>query len=531
MDGLRAAPGVRSARVWIARASGERTNPDRIRRGLELQRTLDEAYRPYLFDEAMLETMAAGLDKAAFPDGRVVVTYASDLFSSMLINMLFSLERAGLGGRAFVFALDATTAGFMKVLNVPHVLLPLEARRDGKCRGKFLWLLNALVLGYELLLIEPDCFVFEDPFPFIPPRCDFAMLSDSYKWDDVQKEDLNIGTFLLRPTAAAASMLGSILAQWNASVWDQEAVNAILKRELLGLGVTVCALDAHEFANGGLYFWLPHHAPEDTPRVLVHNNFINQDWKVRPDPPRPSPRRPARTASHQPRPSPHRPAGRVARPLRLLPPMRLQMFFRANLWLPSPETYYGEGRRYLLFDAGEGRPIAEQLHAFRLAAIAAKATNRTVVAPKLTCRGHPAWDLFRIRELPWCEADYWLNPGALAMSVEFRTPVLYEDPALRARYLLPIAHVPSLVPLYPSRPFESFVSDLAPLASYPAIFLPDPSAVFDFRTVPLELAADVSKHFRCTGMRSWPKDTVEAGGSWDVPQDCWLDRHNFWQWV
>eukprot|EP00741_Cyanophora_paradoxa_P009294 tig00000144_g9002.t2 len=498
----------------------------RVRKRIEMR--LHPRFNPYKFDGAYLAELSDKLSAVCDNRSRLIISYADAAYAPMLHNFLLSAQRAGVLNVTFVFAMDDYIDRLMDQFGVPHMLLPEVARTKGGL-GKYLFMFNTLMLGYSVFLIEPDVYVGSNPFEHLRWQCDLSFQSEGYFWKDVSKEHVNIGDFFARSSVRTVSMFGEMIEQFRWDAWDQQLFNHILKNNWLRMNLTLCALDMHSLPrparpspvsadlgppcrsvyevitvppapvctssdandglSGGLYFWLPHLRARSTPIVTVHNSFVEPSYKI-------------------------------------------HMFHRGDLWLVQDDDAFWGGRKYLTFSTDMEKPIEQHFHALRMAALLAHGLNRTLVLPRVQCRGHPAWDLFQIRELLYCHVDHWADVARLQSHMDTRPPNVDENAALRARFLTPEVMPKYDVVLDTDLAYRDLVADLgrAPFTGSANLrFDGDITTAYDFKSVPVQLARWMSEEvIRCVGMRSWEKDVGEAGGTWSVPPDCGLSKWNWW---
>eukprot|EP00741_Cyanophora_paradoxa_P004678 tig00000823_g4540.t1 len=448
----------------------------------------------YVVTTDFLNKLNNSLNRAAIPGTRTVyVTYSNSFYTRLLANSMMSLSNVNVLRHLVFFALDENVKAAVPK-GIESLLIPEIVRTKV---GKF-WIVWAVLhLGFDFFLLEADSVLFSDPLPHIQPRCDLSWQSDAYFHEDVDREDLNIGVFFARASRGAEELFTGLLETYAPAVWDQRQLNELLKRDAMRLNITVCVLDLDRFQNGGLWFWLPH--LHDSPGIVAaHNNFVGIDFKVQ--------------RAHTPNP-----AG-------------------AWFWMTKDDPlFYGQNRKYMTVELAPGDSIQDQLHELRLAAILSLSLGRALVVPHITCVGHPAYELFRLHELPWCDLDHYADVGVLHSVLELRPWAMVEEPELRAKYLEPA--VDAAPPASPGRAYDELVAELRQHAAVPCLRLALGPAgglrnAFRFRSVPLILATYVTTRFLCGGvMPSWPKDVPEAGGAWTVPLDCWLHRYNFWSYA
>eukprot|EP00741_Cyanophora_paradoxa_P012196 tig00020603_g11783.t1 len=419
---------------------------------------------------------------AANPQATAVVTYADQRVYTHLVNLFASLIRAELRESTVVFALDEFVARESAALGFRAFLVPEYHRHS--TLGKFFIVYNCLRTGVDIMVLEADTVVFENPLPAVPPRCDLTMTSDAYAHSDIDKEDVNIGVFHARSVASTpyvANIFLAFMLRYDPELWDQAQFNELVKNRTLNLGLTLCLLDLHKFPNGGLAGWLAHTLPPDVSFSVLHNNFVEPRYK-------------------------------------------LDFFFSRGWWGTGSDGFYWGGRKFLApsFDLRRGT-IADQLHMLRMAALVAFRSGRTLVYPHVTCLGHPGYTIFSLHQLPHCEVDYWFAPLLLQTAMDARPARLLDDPNLLERY------APRRAALAPGAgeapaPFDTI------LARVDLVFLQDVDRLYDWTTAPLVPAAYLTMRILCQGMRSWQKDVREAGGEWDVPLQCGLEERNFWRW-
>eukprot|EP00741_Cyanophora_paradoxa_P018562 tig00021070_g17921.t1 len=463
----------------------------RLEYALAMLPRFPQKYHVFKYDNGNFLSLALGLSLVAMsgPDGqrnRVIVSYGDMGFWRMMHNLILSANRIGLAGHMLILSTSAEMHAAISGLGVRSFLVPPETNKTNTVKFQFVF--NALLLGFDIFLQEPDGVILLNPFDYVPQGADLAFMTDGYFWrmPDLWEEDYNIGTFFAKSSPGALEAIGLYMGWVTPVSWDQYAFNRLMKAHvaLNTAPANIQVLDLDYYPNGGLYFWLPHLRNAAKGPATVHSNFVDGPYKA-------------------------------------------QMLQRGNLWLvPDQEESYGSGKKYLTFTHDMSKNIAHQMRSLRIAVALARASGRVLIAPAMTCRDHPGKDVFRMRDLPQesCHADHWLNPVRLAKTVPFRSYSIFQN-SQAAPYLAPEAEAAAHLPVLTTATWHEVVAALAEgaLAAFQLVRFPDfLSLPFARTSAPdweLEAAAE---GFDCRSMRSWAKDVAEANGVWNVSSTCFL---------
>lgn len=106
-------------------------------------------------------------------------------------------------------------------------------------------ILEAVQLGHEVLFLDVDMIVLQDPFLHLPEATDVLVSRD--KNTTTPEDPVNLGTIYFRPTNASIALLTA----WSKTrgTWDQDALNSLLVPGSQAAEIT-SRLEFDKFASG-----------------------------------------------------------------------------------------------------------------------------------------------------------------------------------------------------------------------------------------------------------------------------------------
>ncbi|ELT98190.1 hypothetical protein CAPTEDRAFT_212399 [Capitella teleta] len=209
--------------------------------------------------------------------------------------------------------------------------------------------LDALLLGYTVLLVDVDIIFFHNPFPYlICKRCDIQIQNDMTEG--------NSGFYLARPTTASITLHQKA---YNASLLpgalsNQKVLDRIMERMSQEHELVMQTLPKKQFPNGEVYF-------EEGRRMFANDNpcndcvIVHNNWML---------------------------TG-AAKELR---------FKESGLWQVDTNGYYSDpNNKYILYhnpeDFGPQVTLEVETKALKAALVLGQVLNRTVILPRFHCYG------------------------------------------------------------------------------------------------------------------------------------------------
>ena len=290
----------------------------------------------------------------------IVLSSVDSGYVDMAINLYFtSFKKLNIENYLFVGS-DSEVCGALSVFNI--ACFDYIHDKDGKTSSGYFSqafkrkthlktkiILEALGLGFSVLIADVDIVFLKDPLPLLNcDNCDIEISSDVVEG--------NSGFYISRPTAAAITLHNNAWMQGLAKpqVSNQKAIDRLMEKMQKRKEIKVKNLDPKVFANGKVYF-------EDGKRmfkgdnpcagcVIVHNNWIVSG------------------------------AGKVYR------------FKESGLWENDRNGYYSDStNKYISFglpgDYGVKETRSTETKALQYALILGAILNRIVILPKFHCYG------------------------------------------------------------------------------------------------------------------------------------------------
>lgn len=210
--------------------------------------------------------------------------------------------------------------------------------------------LDALKLGFTVLLVDLDIVFFKNPLPFMDcDKCDIH-----YQYD---VSEINSGFMYVRPTKASITLYEKAVVERNKrGIPDQKAIKAALLPMEKKQTIKSKRLSNREFPNGLIYY-------ERTARQFAVDKpcvdcvLVHQNWVV----------------------------GKAAKQYRLKESLQWNVDLDKN----DVEGYYSSPKAmYLTYgNPGTHVNVGDQLQALRNALVLAHLLNRTLILPAFTCDG------------------------------------------------------------------------------------------------------------------------------------------------
>lgn len=239
-----------------------------------------------------------------------------------------------------------------------------------KTHMKTIVILEALLLGYTVVIVDVDIVFFRNPLQRIQcSRCDIVMQQDGmFKG----KSEYNSGFYLVKPTKAGIDLhkKALLLATRNKNLSNQKTISIVLYEMIKKGQIILGTLGDSKYPNGLSYFEKSRHLfPAACPScVILHNNWI---------------------------------VGNKA---------KIHRFRSHVLWFVDTDQYYtSTERKYLVYgnpkDFGANTTMFE-IQAFKNALFLGHILNRTVILPKFHCTGCKRYVMCRSR---WCPLQTHLS--------------------------------------------------------------------------------------------------------------------------
>ena len=205
-------------------------------------------------------------------------------------------------------------------------------------------ILDALLLGLTVIIIDVDIVLFKDPLPYL--NCSYC---------DIQIQrgvfGKNTGFYMARPTSANTVLLTKawdIAREKGEMLMDQDVLNPLMDIMSKEGKLKIRMLPSNLFPTGNVYFEDKHHMfyTDNPPRdeVLMHNNWIST---------------------------------KAAKIYRLKEHLQ---------WMVDIDGYYSNPqRKYLTYNNNGYGPRANDTDALKTALLIAHLLNRTVILPTFNC--------------------------------------------------------------------------------------------------------------------------------------------------
>jgi len=134
-------------------------------------------------------------------------------------------------------------------------------------------ILDAMELGYDVLIVDVDIVFLKNPIPFFTcDDCDIQIQDDG--------PEINSGFYYVRPTKQAVKLHSSSLelAHRSRGLSNQQCINRVLNTMRKQRAIKVKVLDSSLFPRGQVFFEKGRRMFSDDPPcgecVIVHNNWI-----------------------------------------------------------------------------------------------------------------------------------------------------------------------------------------------------------------------------------------------------------------
>ena len=216
---------------------------------------------------------------------KVIVLVSTDFgYIHMALNLYFtSLKKLNIDNYLYLSS-DAEAAEVLKKHGIAHYMMAQD--KDGKSMSaygtaafrrkthiKTKIILEALKLGFTVLIVDVDIVFLKNPFPFLScGDCDIQIQSDG--------SEGNSGFYLARPTKSAITLHKVALqtAARSPGLSNQKAVDRAMERMSRQGKIKIKMLSTEQFPHGNAYFERGHRMfAGDNPCqicVIVHNNWI-----------------------------------------------------------------------------------------------------------------------------------------------------------------------------------------------------------------------------------------------------------------
>ena len=175
-------------------------------------------------------------------------------------------------GIVFIPNVDGLYFFFQVKSNAAHSSYGSAAFKE-KTHIKTKIILDALELGFDVLIVDVDIVFLKNPIPFFDcDNCDIQIQSDG--------PEINSGFYYVRPTKPAVKLHQSSLelAHRSRGLSNQQCINKILNSMRKQKSIKVKVLSDSEFPRGYIFFEKGKRMFSDDPPcdkcVIIHNNWI-----------------------------------------------------------------------------------------------------------------------------------------------------------------------------------------------------------------------------------------------------------------
>ena len=227
------------------------------------------------------------LRKTATSDKLIILSFADFSYLDLAVNLHESFKALHISNFLFICADDKA----LKVLqrrSIPSFLYqhpqinsdesPKFHSDDFKLKAsiKIKIITAALMLGFQVLFTDADVVFLRDPIPYLTfyKGVDLVIQNDT-------DSGLNSGFLLARPTYSSVTLMHRALdIVMTRIIFDQEALNLVIKEMVSTQSLDMVVLDAQRFPNGKVYFedekrmFLEDRSQHDV-AFVVHNNFLH----------------------------------------------------------------------------------------------------------------------------------------------------------------------------------------------------------------------------------------------------------------
>ena len=227
------------------------------------------------------------LTKTATSDKLIILSFADFSYIELAVNLHESFKALHISNFLFICADDKA----LKVLqrrSIPSFLYqhpqinsdesPKFHSDDFKLKAsvKIKIITAALMHGFQVFFTDADVVFLRDPLPYLTSykNADLVIQNDT-------DSGLNSGFLLARPTYSSVTLMHRALdIVMTHIIFDQEALNLVIKEMVSTNSLDMVVLDAQRFPNGKVYFedekrmFLEDRGQNDV-AFVVHNNFLH----------------------------------------------------------------------------------------------------------------------------------------------------------------------------------------------------------------------------------------------------------------
>eukprot|EP00741_Cyanophora_paradoxa_P016552 tig00020927_g15982.t1 len=330
-----------------------------------------------------------------------------ETYKDLLRNLLASMTRVGINNYVVFTSSYAHHEEFLgRGIRSIH-----EASFSGMTQSfntqlymKFLYALNLLARGYDVVVSDLDVVFLRNPSPMFTRRFNFELLSDAINESSWRDWDMNTGFYYAKSHPETARFIVEMLAMFEAdmandsqAIWrlsDQYYFNKLARRAKpiyydgkFGWNITFNVLNITEFASMMQYWYIRSPQRAGVTPYVVHSNWVPQRVKI-----------------HSLR--------------------------EVQLWhIPTP--FYYTARKFLTYQGPLDASFEEELQMLRTALGLAFSMGRALILPYFNCRNNPLHAAVGLGdEKGRCVPSIYLEMEALLDTFDVRESSFLDNPAV-----------------------------------------------------------------------------------------------------